>query len=118
MIKLLIVDDELAILKVLKWRLEMAGFQVETAINANEALEKIQTGVYDLVLTDIRMPKVDGLSLIETIKQHNNNLPCIVMSGHADIDIENETHRVGAVGYLHKPVKFDELKQLIEANLV
>lgn len=67
---LIVVDDERAILKLLKWRLEMAGYQLDNALSANKALEKIQTGIFDLVLTDIRMPTIDGLNLIETIKQH------------------------------------------------
>jgi DNA-binding NtrC family response regulator len=118
MIKLLLVDDEQAILKVLKWRLEMKGYQIDTALCGHEALKKIENNPPDLVLTDIRMPNMDGLTLVKTLQQTSYaNIPCIVMSGHGDIDMAADASTLGAAGYIHKPVKFEELQQLIEQRL-
>ncbi|WP_052501471.1 response regulator [Thiomicrospira microaerophila] len=118
MTKLLLVDDEQAILKVLRWRLESVGYQIETALSGLEALDKIELSTPDMLITDVRMPKMDGLTLVKTLKKSANaTLPCIVMSGHGDIDMASEVTHIGAVGYIHKPVKFEVLQLLIKQNL-
>lgn len=118
MSKLLLVDDERSILKVLKWRLEMMGYQVDTALSANEALDKIISSPPDVLITDVRMPKMDGMTLIDTIKHNLHSfLPCIVMSGHGDIDVATEASNIGAIGFVYKPIKFDELAHLIKQAL-
>jgi DNA-binding NtrC family response regulator len=115
MIKLLLVDDEQAILKVLKWRLEMMGYQIDTALSGQDALIKIEASPPGLVLTDVRMPKMDGLSLVKTLQNTPHaNIPCIVMSGHGDIDMATEAVTFGAAGFLYKPVKIEEFERLVK----
>lgn len=114
---ILLVDDEEALLKMLKWRLEISGFNVVSALTADDALAYVENQAIDLVLTDIRMPKMDGLSLVRRIKQSLQNVPCLLMSGHGDIDVPEQAKQVGAIGYIHKPIKFEQLESLIEQGL-
>ena len=115
---ILLVDDEPAMIKMLKWRLETTGFKVISAISGLEALHTLQQTQVDFVITDVRMPAMDGLTLIKKIKQVlKNNIPCLVMSGHGDIDMTGQAKEVGACGYIHKPIKFEELEKIIQQNL-
>lgn len=114
---ILLVDDEPAIIKMLKWRLETTGYKVISAISGIEALKVIQQTPVDFVITDVRMPSMDGFTLITKIKAILTNIPCLIMSGHGDIDMNNQAQQVGACGYIHKPIKFDELEVLINQNL-
>lgn len=115
---LLIVDDEPAMLKMLKWRLETKGYNVLTAISGDQALDIVKQNTIDLIITDVRMPVMDGLTLVKKIKsQVQQDIPCIVMSGHGDIDMNTQAKEVGACGFIHKPVKFDDLEQLIQQTL-
>lgn len=114
---ILLVDDEPAIIKMLKWRLETTGYKVISAISGLEALKVIQQTPVDFVITDVRMPSMDGFTLITKIKAILSNIPCLIMSGHGDIDMNNQAQQVGACGYIHKPIKFDELEILINQNL-
>lgn len=115
---ILLVDDEPAMLKMLKWRLETTGFKVISAISGIEALKTIEQNRVDFVITDVRMPLMDGLTLIKKIKAVLKNLPCLVMSGHGDIDMNIQAEEVGACGYIHKPIKFEELEAIIQQNLI
>lgn len=116
---ILLVDDEPAIIKMLKWRLETTGYKVISAISALEALNLIQKTPIDFVITDVRMPVMDGLTLITKIKDLiKRPTPCLVMSGHGDLDMSDQVEKVGACGYIHKPIKFDELEKLIQQNLI
>ncbi|WP_029933475.1 response regulator [Thiomicrospira pelophila] len=114
---ILLVDDEPAIIKMLKWRLETTGYKVISAISGIEALKVIQQTPVDFVITDVRMPSMDGFTLITKIKTILSNIPCLIMSGHGDIDMNSQAQQVGACGYIHKPIKFDELEVLINQNL-
>lgn len=115
--KILLVDDEPAMLKMLKWRLETSGYEVIPALSGREALDKIHETSVDFVITDVRMPMMDGLTLVRTIKQEYHYTPCIVMSGHGDMDMTQLAEQAGACGYIHKPIRFDELNGLIQQNL-
>lgn len=114
---ILLVDDEPIMLKMLKWRLETQGYQVINAASGIEALKIIETQTIDIVITDVRMPIMDGLTLVKKMKQLDQAPPCLVMSGHGDIDMNSLAQQVGANGYVSKPVKFEELNQLVEHNM-
>lgn len=114
---ILLVDDEPALIKMLKWRLESTGFKVVSALSGLEALKTIQKIPVDFVITDVRMPAMDGLTLIRKIKETIKNIPCLVMSGHGDIDMSDQAIDVGACAYIHKPIKFEELERIIHSNL-
>jgi DNA-binding NtrC family response regulator len=115
--KILLVDDEPAMLKMLKWRLETQGYEVISALSGLEALDKIDHTAVDFVITDVRMPMMDGLTLVRRIKQQHRYTPCIVMSGHGDMEMSDLAEQAGACGYIHKPIRFEELNGLIQQNL-
>lgn len=114
---ILLVDDEPAIIKMLKWRLETTGFKVISAISGSEALKIIHQNSVDFVITDVRMPVMDGLTLIRKIKAILAPIPCLIMSGHGDIDMTGQARDVGACGYINKPIKFEELEMIIQKNI-
>jgi two-component system, response regulator YesN len=112
MYKVFIVDDEPLILEglhhIINWEaqeLEIIG----TAINGNDALEKMKTLKVDIILTDIRMPETDGLELIRKTKETNPCIKYIIMSGYDDFEYLKECIKLGIENYLLKPINQEEL---------
>ncbi|MBM4308320.1 MAG: response regulator [Deltaproteobacteria bacterium] len=117
--RVLVVDDEREIRDFLLRALtRIAGFQVELAENGEEALKKIEKGKFDLVMTDLKMPLMDGLQLITEISQSNPEILTVLMTGHGTIDSAIEAMKQGASDYLTKPLNLDEailrLKKVLE----
>ncbi|MGV2794764.1 response regulator, partial [Clostridium perfringens] len=117
MIKVLIVDDEPKLREGLRtfidWN-EYGYTVVDTAANGNEALEKYQAHLPDLVIADIRMPGMDGLQLIQRLRQLDPMLHILILSGYADFDYAKKAITQRADGYLLKPVDEEELIDYIE----
>src|SRR5438128_4784218 len=111
--KILVVDDEPSILKLLKEALTQWGYQVECVGTGAEALEAIRTGLYDAAITDIRMPEMSGLDLLREIKRHDESIEVIVMTGYPTISSAVEARKEGAYDYLSKPLILDELRHLM-----
>ncbi len=111
--KILVVDDEPSILKLLKEALTQWGYQVECVGTGAEALEAIRTGLYDAAITDIRMPEMSGLDLLREIKRHDESIEVIVMTGYPTISSAVEALKEGAYDYLSKPLILDELRHLM-----
>jgi signal transduction histidine kinase/GGDEF domain-containing protein len=108
--RILIVDDEKEIRDFLCKALgRMGGFHVEAAETAEEALKKIEKDPFDLVLTDLKMPKMDGLQLMTKIAKSKPEILTIMMTGHGTIDSALEAMKRGASDYLMKPLNLDEL---------
>ncbi len=108
--KVLVVDDEKEIRDVLSRALtRIAGFHVEVAENAEEALQKIQKERFDLVLTDLKMPGKDGLQLLSEISKTNPDILTVMMTGHGSIDSALEAMKRGASDYLMKPINLEEI---------
>jgi two-component system, NtrC family, nitrogen regulation response regulator NtrX len=105
---ILIVDDEKAIRNVLKDILTVEGYKVEEASDGEEGLKKI-TGNVDVVLCDIKMPKVDGIEFLEKAAEINPELPVIMISGHGNIDTAVEAVKKGAYDYISKPPDLNRL---------
>ncbi len=107
--RILVVDDEGDIRDFLSKALtRFAGFQVELAENGEEALKKIDKEKFDLVLTDLKMPAVDGLQLITEIARSKPDTLTVLMTGHGTIDSAIEAMKNGASDYLTKPLNLDE----------
>lgn len=107
---ILVVDDEKDIRNLLYQALkQMGGFRVEMAENGEEALEKIDKAKFDLVLTDMKMPKMDGLQLVKELSQKRPEIATVVMSGHGSIDAALEAVRRGASDFLSKPFNLPEI---------
>jgi DNA-binding NtrC family response regulator len=108
--KILVVDDEVLIRDMIKKGLtQMGGFSVEVAQNGLEAIEKMEKDVFDLVLTDLKMPKMDGLELLKNIKGTRPEMMVILMTAYGSIETAVEAMRIGANDYITKPINFDDL---------
>ncbi len=110
---ILIVDDEEVLREMLGNYLRQAGHEIEEADNGHAALEKLRSGQYDLALVDIRMPKMSGLTLLEKISEIHPNLPVVIITGHGTMDTAISALKLGAVDFLLKPVKLQELDAVL-----
>lgn len=107
--KILIVDDERSIRNTVKELLEMEGYKCETAENGVQAVDLCRTKAFDLVLTDIKMPEMDGIELLSTLSQELPELPVIMISGHGTIDTAVECIKNGAFDFISKPIEMNRL---------
>ena len=115
--RLLIVDDEEPQRTMLASILGRAGFEADTAPDGRSGLERVATGGYDLVLTDQRMPGVDGLELLERSRRSHPGLPVVLMTAFGSVSTAVEAMKRGAADYLTKPFERDELLLVIEKVL-
>ena len=114
---LLLVDDDKSLLRLLTIRLEGEGYDVTAVEDGQSALRKLQNDSFDVVLSDLRMPGLDGLSLFEEIMGIRKDIPVILMTAHGTIaDAVAATQR-GVFGFLPKPVDHDELRTLLQKAL-
>src|SRR4030042_1888784 len=108
--RILVVDDEKPIRDFLFEALtQLGGFSIELAGNGEEALKKIEKENFDLVLTDMKMPKMDGLQLLAEIAKFTPETLMVLLTGHGSIDSALEAMKRGASDYLTKPINLDEL---------
>lgn len=103
MASILIIDDEKSIRKTLSEILSYEGYKIEEAADGEEGLKKFSSVAYDVVLCDIKMPKMDGLEFLEKAKLVNPDVPIIVISGHGNIETAVEAVKKGAFDYISKP---------------
>lgn len=103
MATILIIDDEKSIRKTLTEILSYEGYKIDEAADGEEGLKKFKEKTYDLVLCDIKMPKLDGIEFLEKAKQINADVPIIVISGHGNIETAVEAVKKGAYDYISKP---------------
>ncbi|GAB6279323.1 MAG: sigma-54 dependent transcriptional regulator [Lentimicrobium sp.] len=106
--RILVVDDERAIRKTLREILEYEKYSVDEAQNGQEAIEKVQSNDYDVVLCDIKMPGIDGIEVLEKV-QEQGETPVIMISGHGTIDTAVEAIKKGAFDYISKPLDLNRL---------
>ncbi|MBE9561224.1 MAG: response regulator, partial [Proteobacteria bacterium] len=110
--KILLVDDDVSLLKLLSIRLKSSGYEIETAENAHHALTRLAVFQPHLVITDLRMGDMDGLALFDRIHQQYPSLPVILLTAHGTITGAVNATRKGIFSYLTKP--FDSQKLLKE----
>jgi two-component system, NtrC family, nitrogen regulation response regulator NtrX len=109
MANILIVDDEKAIRKTLGEILSYEGYKIEEASDGEEGLQKFTTEKFDIVLCDIKMPKMDGIEFLDKAKAVNPDIPIIMISGHGNIDTAVEAVKKGAFDYISKPPDLNRL---------
>jgi len=112
--KILIVDDQINTCKSLQAILKKSGYKSDYTLNAAEALKRVQEGHYDIVISDIRMPGMDGMQLLEELKKVQPSLVVIMITGYATIKSAVEAIQKGAYDYLPKPFTPDEVRVIIE----
>ena len=115
--RILIVDDEPSVCNSLKeWFLE-DGFRVETALNGAEALSRMHAGPFDIILLDIKMPGMDGITLQKKIKEIDPRAVVIIMTAYASVDTAVQALKSGAFDYITKPFDPDDLTHLVRNAL-
>jgi two-component system, NtrC family, nitrogen regulation response regulator NtrX len=119
MSKILIIEDEAAIRRVLTKILseENENYKVDEAEDGIQGLEKIKNNDYDLVLCDIKMPKMDGVEVLEAVKKIKPEIPMVMISGHGDMETAIQTMRLGAFDYISKPPDLNRLLNTVRNAL-
>lgn len=114
---ILVVDDETEIRDSLRVVLEDCGYESTTAETGKEAIDKLKEKEFDLVITDIRMPEMGGLDVIEKLRSLDNEVPVLIITAYVYREMAVRAMQMGANGYLLKPLDFDELIHRIEVLL-
>ena len=113
----LLIDDDESLRRVVEYNLHEDGYRVLTAADGTSGLQAFQAEAVDLVLTDVRMPEMDGLELLTRIKTMQPDLPVVVLTAHGTIDSAVEAMKLGASDYLTKPFNRDQLKAAVRKAL-
>lgn len=113
----MIVDDEESVRTVLKEYLANIGYVVVTADSGEDALQKFIPGKFDSVISDLMMPKMDGMELLKQIRQKDTNVVFLMITGYPSIESAIEAIKAGAYDYVTKPFKFEDVKIKLERGL-
>lgn len=117
MIHILVVDDDEKLNKtVCKW-LNDAGFEAKGMLNANDAFEEMYNSLYDLIISDIMMPEVDGFEFAEKVREVNRHIPILFMSAKDDLPSKQKGFQLGIDDYMVKPIELAELEMRVRALL-
>ncbi|MBQ8100142.1 MAG: sigma-54-dependent Fis family transcriptional regulator [Paludibacteraceae bacterium] len=109
MAKILVIDDERSIRSTLKDILDFEGYTVELAENGRQGVEKATQGSYDLIFSDIKMPEMDGIEVLDALRQAETESPIVMISGHGDIETAVRCIRGGAFDFIEKPIDLNRL---------
>lgn len=107
--RVLVVDDEASIRELLSKTLALAEYDVDTAPDGRAAIERLRLGAYDLLIADLKMPGLDGLSLIREAKRLKSELPVIIITGYSTESSAIEAVNLGVAGYLTKPFRVPQV---------
>jgi len=110
---ILVVDDEENAREGLTKILSKEGYAVDMASNGKEAIETLRRQSFDLVITDMRMPLMDGFEVLREIKKMNENIGVIMITAYGEVESYLEAINMGAFEYINKPVRVNELKRVI-----
>lgn len=112
--KILLVDDDSSILESLSDFLTLEGFEVDTTNDGQDAINLISRNHYDLVISDIKMPHISGIGVLKAVKEKDNYIPVIMITGYASLDTAIEALRQGAYDYLSKPFDMERFIMIVE----
>ncbi|OIP66048.1 MAG: response regulator, partial [Nitrospirae bacterium CG_4_9_14_3_um_filter_53_35] len=110
---ILIVDDEIHVREGLSEILQQEGFYVETASDGKEAISLSLNKRFDLMISDIKMPEIDGLQLLDEIQKVNPQIRVIMVTAFGDVQTYLKSMQLGAHEYINKPIRIQELKRVI-----
>ena len=116
--RIMIIDDEPIVGKRLKRLLEKDGFEVEAFTRGSVAAEELERKSFDIIITDLKMGRVDGIQILENAKEKNPDTKVIIISGLMKIELADEAFRKGAFGFIIKPFKIEELKKLLKEAVI
>ncbi len=114
---ILVIDDEDSMCNFMDIMLTKEGYKVETVISGRDAISLLKNRNYDLVIADLHMPKMTGIEVLKEVKKFKKDQDFIVMTAYASVDTAIEAMKQGAVDYITKPFKVDEIKIAIEKSL-
>ena len=117
MIRILVVDDDKNLNQVVCTYLNDCGFQTKGVLSVNEAYDEMYNNLYDLIISDIMMPQVDGFEFAEAVRQVNRHIPILFMSAKDDLSSKKKGFRLGIDDYMVKPVELAELEMRVRALL-
>ena len=115
--RILVVDDEESVRHNLAELLEIKNFCVTATESAEQALQLLEQNAFDLVLSDLLMPRIDGIALAKAIKEMGVNVPVVVMTGYASIETAVESMKAGASDFITKPFNMDQITIVINRTL-
>jgi len=113
----LVVDDEEIARTNLEYVLRKEGYDVATAANGKEALEKVRAQEFEIILTDLKMDKMDGIQLLESVKTAAPNIDVVIITGYATVSTAVDALKKGAAHYLSKPIQIEEVRQTVRQIL-
>jgi two-component system response regulator PilR (NtrC family) len=116
-LEVLVIDDEPSVADALKMILEDRGFRVVVALTGREGLEQARRGLFDLTITDLRLPDMSGLDVLRAICGENGSSLCVLITSHATPEISVEARACGAYEVLSKPFLPSDIVQLIDVAL-
>jgi DNA-binding NtrC family response regulator len=111
--KVVVLDDEPIVCECLKPALEKAGFLVETYTNSQELIDRLAKEHFDVLVTDLKMRKPDGLDVMRFVQQQHPSTKVIIITGFATVETATEALKGGAVDFIAKPFKISQLRDLI-----
>ncbi|KTD45615.1 two component response regulator PilR [Legionella rubrilucens] len=112
-----IIDDEPEVSEALQWLFESVGIQVKAYTNAYAFLEQYHANMRGCLISDVRMPGMSGLELIEKLKEQNNLLPVIIITGYGDVPMAIRAMKAGAIDFILKPVNDQNLLEIVQQCL-
>lgn len=116
--KILIIDDDENIRKMLSKSLERDDYAVETALNGEEALDILETENFSLIMLDLKLPGRDGVEILEEIRERNINTPVLIITGFGSIESAVKVMKLGAIDYLEKPFNPEQIKEQVQDIII
>jgi len=113
--RILVVDDDPHFLRVLSRVLSGEKFHVTASTGACEAIEILHSAKFDLIICDLRMPECDGLNLLQALRNSGSDVPVIILTAYGEVETYLEAMNAGATEYLNKPIKSEELLQVVRS---
>ena len=117
MIHILVVDDDKDLNRLVCGYLNDSGFETKGCLSVSEAYDEMYANLYDLIISDIMMPKIDGFEFAETVRRLNANIPILFLSARDDLSAKEKGFRLGIDDYMVKPVELAELEMRVRALL-
>ena len=117
MIHILVVDDDKDLNRLVCGYLNDSGFETKGCLSVGEAYDEMYANLYDLIISDIMMPKIDGFEFAETVRRLNANIPILFLSARDDLSAKEKGFRLGIDDYMVKPVELAELETRVRALL-
>src|SRR5215472_14510475 len=114
---ILIVEDEVKMSRLLELTLAEEGYTSRTAVDAEGGLKVLRAEPFDLIITDLKLPGMNGLEFLQAVKRTNAELPVVVMTAYGTVDTAVQAMKLGASDYVLKPFSLDEMKLIIRKEL-